>query len=50
MNNGNDPPAHTPFLENSDEKHDSNKITSGLTELSFQVYTPHVIPTGIYEL
>ena len=25
MDNGNDPPARIPFLEISDEKHDSNK-------------------------
>ena len=26
MDNGNDPPARIPFLEISDEKHDSNKL------------------------
>jgi len=25
MNNGNDPPAHIPYLEISDEKHDFTK-------------------------
>ena len=47
MNDGNDSPACISSLEISDEKHDSNKINSGLTELSFQVYTPHVIPMGM---
>ena len=32
MDNGNDPPTHTSFLEISDEKHDFNKwLASGLS-------------------
>ena len=47
MDNGNDPPARTPFLEISDEKHNSNKINSGLMYYDLMFY---YIPVSISKM